>query len=286
MMQNSHVPKFGNWENEDIPYTAYFENARKDKPVGNVKINPNDPEENPEAFMMMMMMQRRGSSRSQEGNISSHHNPDSSVLPTAAVQPPRRLMKSASAEKSRHAEHRAHHRNGIADTNTNYSSTNTTLGNNHKSPASESGSDQKTSSDNSLLNRPNQGRYVRSDDYKKKTSTTSSGRGSDSSSSASEQGHHRRQRSSSTNHSSDHQQHQHHRAASIPEFGSWDVNDPKAGEGFTVIFNKMKEEKQNYGAIEVPTMPPPRPPTNHLKDRSKRSCVSKICCCMSSSGSE
>ncbi|KAJ0443366.1 putative RPM1-interacting protein 4/NOI4 [Helianthus annuus] len=32
------------------PYTAYFENARKDKGTG-VMINPNDPEQNPEAFM-------------------------------------------------------------------------------------------------------------------------------------------------------------------------------------------------------------------------------------------
>lgn len=71
---------------------------------------------------------------------------------------------------------------------------------------------------------------------------------------------------------------QHHRAASIPKFGSWDVNDPKSGEGFTVIFDRIKEEKQNNGAIEVPTMLPPRPPTNHLKDRSKRSCVSKVSC--------
>lgn len=51
LQQRSHVPKFGNWDgDQNVPYTAYFENARKEK-VGGVRMNPNDPEENPEAFM-------------------------------------------------------------------------------------------------------------------------------------------------------------------------------------------------------------------------------------------
>lgn len=48
--QRSHIPKFGSWDADNVPYTAYFENARKDKGSG-VMINPNDPEQNPEAFM-------------------------------------------------------------------------------------------------------------------------------------------------------------------------------------------------------------------------------------------
>uniref|UniRef100_A0A2C9UYY7 RIN4 pathogenic type III effector avirulence factor Avr cleavage site domain-containing protein n=1 Tax=Manihot esculenta TaxID=3983 RepID=A0A2C9UYY7_MANES len=46
--QPAHVPKFGNWDNDDIPYTAFFDNARKEK--ASVPINPNDPEQNLEAF--------------------------------------------------------------------------------------------------------------------------------------------------------------------------------------------------------------------------------------------
>lgn len=49
--QRSHIPKFGSWDADNVPYTAYFENARKDKGTG-IMINPNDPEQNPEAFMM------------------------------------------------------------------------------------------------------------------------------------------------------------------------------------------------------------------------------------------
>lgn len=47
MQQRSHVPKFGNWESgESVPYTAYFDKARKTR--GGKIINPNDPEENPD----------------------------------------------------------------------------------------------------------------------------------------------------------------------------------------------------------------------------------------------
>jgi len=31
---------------------------------------------------------------------------------------------------------------------------------------------------------------------------------------------------------------------SLPKFGDWDVNDPATGEGFTVIFNKARDEKK------------------------------------------
>ena len=30
----------------------------------------------------------------------------------------------------------------------------------------------------------------------------------------------------------------------LPKFGEWDVNDPASAEGFTVIFNKARNEKK------------------------------------------
>ena len=30
----------------------------------------------------------------------------------------------------------------------------------------------------------------------------------------------------------------------VPKFGEWDVNDPSSAEGFTVIFNKGRNEKK------------------------------------------
>lgn len=43
LQQRSQLPKFGNWENEDnVPYTVYFENARKGK--SGIKMNPRNPD--------------------------------------------------------------------------------------------------------------------------------------------------------------------------------------------------------------------------------------------------
>lgn len=30
----------------------------------------------------------------------------------------------------------------------------------------------------------------------------------------------------------------------MPKFGEWDVNDPASAEGFTVIFNKARDDKR------------------------------------------
>ncbi|XP_019436127.1 PREDICTED: RPM1-interacting protein 4-like [Lupinus angustifolius] len=30
----------------------------------------------------------------------------------------------------------------------------------------------------------------------------------------------------------------------LPKFGDWDVNDPASAEGFTIIFNKARDEKK------------------------------------------
>jgi len=47
LQQRSNVPKFGNWEaEENVPYTAYFDKARKTRAPGSKIMNPNDPEYN------------------------------------------------------------------------------------------------------------------------------------------------------------------------------------------------------------------------------------------------
>ncbi|CAA2986862.1 RPM1-interacting 4 [Olea europaea subsp. europaea] len=39
----------------------------------------------------------------------------------------------------------------------------------------------------------------------------------------------------------------------LPKFGDWDVNDPASAEGFTVIFNKARDEKKTGGKPESPS---------------------------------
>ncbi|XP_059662387.1 protein NOI4-like [Cornus florida] len=38
----------------------------------------------------------------------------------------------------------------------------------------------------------------------------------------------------------------------LPKFGEWDVNDPASADGFTVIFNKARDEKKTGGQPESP----------------------------------
>ncbi|KAH7865577.1 hypothetical protein Vadar_008530 [Vaccinium darrowii] len=33
----------------------------------------------------------------------------------------------------------------------------------------------------------------------------------------------------------------------LPKFGEWDVNNPSSADGFTVIFNKARDEKRTAG---------------------------------------
>ncbi|XP_071730270.1 protein NOI4-like [Rutidosis leptorrhynchoides] len=39
----------------------------------------------------------------------------------------------------------------------------------------------------------------------------------------------------------------------LPKFGDWDVNDPASAEGFTVIFNKARDEKKTGGKTDSPS---------------------------------
>ncbi|KAK6947098.1 RIN4, pathogenic type III effector avirulence factor Avr cleavage site [Dillenia turbinata] len=38
----------------------------------------------------------------------------------------------------------------------------------------------------------------------------------------------------------------------LPKFGEWDVNDPTSAEGYTMIFNKARDEKKTGGKSESP----------------------------------
>ncbi|KAL9684009.1 hypothetical protein QQ045_021440 [Rhodiola kirilowii] len=49
----------------------------------------------------------------------------------------------------------------------------------------------------------------------------------------------------------------------LPKFGDWDVNNPASAEGFTVIFNKARDDKKTSAAGGGGgAMPEPRPVDN------------------------
>ncbi|XP_056159730.1 RPM1-interacting protein 4-like [Syzygium oleosum] len=237
LQQHSHVPKFGNWDSDNIPYTTCFENARKEK--AGVKMNPNDPEENPEMFMFgrrgMEIDDDRRASDAFEHNISEGH---------------RRFD--------------AHRR---------------TPSDQHKSTASRGSVRSESGSEKSSSNSHRNSGQHRARPDRKKGLTESSNSLSPSVTSAPKQA---RQRSGSQPSNDSHR-----RAPSIPKFGAWDETDPRSGESFTVIFNKVKEEKHNESS-KFPVLPP-EPITyssNQKNQESSSSSRSKICCCPCFGGRE
>ncbi|TQD98750.1 hypothetical protein C1H46_015659 [Malus baccata] len=239
MAKKPHVPKFGDWDNDySISYTACFETAQKN----GVKGNPNDPEDNPEALKGM--------------------------FESSAAQPPNSATSSSSkprtsSENVRQTEgdtsHCAHRPNGVVHERR-------VSGGSFKSYRSESGS-ERSNSDYSILQQQPRHRRARSE-RKSRLASSGSGRShSIRSHSISNSPSKPKSTKSSTHQSSNLSQHDTHTSvSSVPKFEDWDEKDPKSGEGFTYIFEKVKEE--NKIASEFPVVP--QQPSNNLNSANER----------------
>ncbi|KAJ1695029.1 hypothetical protein LUZ63_011727 [Rhynchospora breviuscula] len=68
----------------------------------------------------------------------------------------------------------------------------------------------------------------------------------------------------------------------LPKFGEWDVNDPASAEGFTVIFNKARDEKKT--ATTAPCSDSPSKADQVYKDAPyntiPKSSTKKWFCCI------
>ncbi|XP_011085412.1 RPM1-interacting protein 4 isoform X2 [Sesamum indicum] len=67
----------------------------------------------------------------------------------------------------------------------------------------------------------------------------------------------------------------------LPKFGEWDVNDPASAEGFTVIFNKARNEKRTGGKSDSP--PKDEPTYKHGSILGKPHSKKWFCCMQSAS---
>ncbi|XP_019241309.1 PREDICTED: RPM1-interacting protein 4 [Nicotiana attenuata] len=70
----------------------------------------------------------------------------------------------------------------------------------------------------------------------------------------------------------------------LPKFGEWDVNDPASAEGFTVIFNKARNEKRSGGNTNSP--PKGDPAYNKHGATLGKPQSKKWFCCMHSAAAE
>ncbi|KAI3973807.1 hypothetical protein MKX01_030383 [Papaver californicum] len=227
MAQGSHVPKFGDWDSDNIPYTAYFETSRIEKGSMAKRINPNDPEENPNAFFRTM------------GNENDRYYNAKPLTRNSSGRKTIDEEKSYGEYPEREGQVQLKSRD-------------------HKSVRSES-SNEKSNSDFSLLQQKNRS----SKSIEKKSQGEFSGIPP-----LSPPPNRIRNGMTIPNDT------RHHKKTSVPKFGACDETNPKSGDGFTIIFNKVKEEKQ----ISANNFPPIRPPpTNYFKESSLKA-PSRWCC--------
>ncbi|GLT31019.1 hypothetical protein SLA2020_057870 [Shorea laevis] len=64
----------------------------------------------------------------------------------------------------------------------------------------------------------------------------------------------------------------------LPKFGEWDVNDPTSAEGFTMIFNKARDEKKTGGKPDSPTNADSHVKHGHGMDPGKPQPKKWLCC--------
>ncbi|XP_041025160.1 RPM1-interacting protein 4-like isoform X2 [Juglans microcarpa x Juglans regia] len=266
MTQRSQVPKFGDWESEEnVPYTAYFEKARKGR--GTKMINPNDPKDNPDLLSDHSSSAQQGpTSRAraepelEEPVIrpgtgrSTPHEPrsreDSDLR--QFTDSPARHDHSGSGASSESSGHQRHGGRGVSS------------GETHRRPARFSGDHQGSeySVDRSPLRQARvpaaRDGGVNSHSSEGKTSYDSS------------HGTAGRNRVKSETRGDETPE----KGAAVPKFGEWDENNPASAYGFTHIFNKVREERQ-IGMGRVPG--PPETHYNNMRnqdadDNAKCSC--------------
>ncbi|KAF5784751.1 putative RPM1-interacting protein 4/NOI4 [Helianthus annuus] len=235
-MARPTVPKFGNWGEDDVPYTVYFDKARKGKSGGKM-INPNDPQENPEMFAPPAP------------RVKPYTEPDEPVHRRAVRPTPDHRVGQEDNEYSdnpgrRNSGGSAHQRGG-------------------QGPAVGRSTKHSVGSDQSFDRSPMHPHYQAKVTGKGSASPAWEGKSYDSS-----HGTPGRSRMKPTrgDDSPD-------RGAAVPRFGEWDENNPSSGDNYTHIFNKVREERVT--GSPMPSGPDARPNYNipkNQKNNYKQSC--------------
>ncbi|KAK7271862.1 hypothetical protein RJT34_28106 [Clitoria ternatea] len=227
-LQRSHVPKFGNWESEqDVPYTAYFDKARKVRP-GSKMINPNDPEEVLVSSADVPPSKPRV--HSEDPNVKGSERSTHELQKNREDGDPKHFVDSP----ARHDN--AGNRSG-SDSTYRYGSHGVGSADNRRRPSRQS-TGSEHSIERSPLHRQAKAPGRDSPSWEGKSSYDSS------------HGTPGRSRLRPLNRGDETPE----KGASVPKFGEWDENNPASADGYTHIFDKVREEKQ-VGAAHVSGTP-------------------------------
>lgn len=267
MAQRTEVPKFGNWENEDdVPYTTYFENARKVK--SGAKMSPDVPEDTTDTLLNEKKSLEVPFSQKEEGNLpaiktgSNHSSQQRHGVVRSVNKSESESPKDTDTSTPRH-EHRLSQGEGDhkrsndsslcheADSRKAVNSPHHGLGG-ISTDSPRRVSRQGVGSDRSVEQSPlhpnhqtrlgNKNSGVSSPSWERK-STADSSHGLTSTPG--------RSRLRSVTRGGDDTPDD---SPAVPKFGDWDESDPASGEGYTQVFDRVREEKQS-GTGKVPIMP-------------------------------
>ncbi|XP_028797139.1 RPM1-interacting protein 4-like [Neltuma alba] len=249
MAQRAQVPRFGSWENEDnVPYTAYFEKARKDR-TGS-RMNPNVPERNPDSVHdnssssdlpptePMVNSEDENGKGSARSTLELQKSTDD-VAPKPSTDFPARhdSMGDRSGNDSTH-------RQGVGSADT-------------RQKFAKQGTGSEYIIERSPLHRLVKTPGRDSPSWEGKNSYDSS---------HGTPGRSRLRTPHRGDESPD-------KAAAVPKFGEWDENDPASADGYTQLFNKVKEERAGGGqAPGTPTQRPYIVRNQDIKDKAKSWC--------------
>eukprot|EP00252_Welwitschia_mirabilis_P017055 TRINITY_DN37919_c0_g1_i1.p1 TRINITY_DN37919_c0_g1~~TRINITY_DN37919_c0_g1_i1.p1 ORF type:complete len:251 (-),score=53.97 TRINITY_DN37919_c0_g1_i1:34-786(-) len=240
----THVPKFGVWKEEaSTPYTDVFETARAAKGSRDQIINPNDPEQNPIAFVESIQ-KTKNASRLKPSTAES----------AISSKPPQPRRGTDSAVKH-HLNSKQSHRgdNGYLKHHIESAS------NKFVTPARKSFGESPAhqhaghhgSAGSSKTNSAGERRVSMDGGSIFSPSTPT-----------------RKQRGRS----------EANEMSSLPKFGSWN-EDPALADGFTIVFDRAREERQHGGTGKIPPLASEdvsHDSSNvHKKDKQKKS----WCCC-------
>ncbi|KAL7172781.1 hypothetical protein ACSBR2_032286 [Camellia fascicularis] len=236
MAQRPQVPKFGNWENEgDVPYTLYFDKARKGK-KGDKMINPNDPAENPNLFQNMASQAQPEAPPSR-----TRTKPDEPIGRGTARPVHERRVSREDGDFKQFTESPVHNDN--MGRRADGESAHRRQGG--RGTASGRPVRQSVGWEHSIERSPLHphsqekimGKVNASPGWEGKNSYDSS-RGAPG-----------RSRMGQVNRGDETPD----RGAAVPKFGEWDESNPSSADGYTDIFNKVREEK-NSAAGKAPSV--------------------------------
>ncbi|KAJ7950464.1 RPM1-interacting protein 4-like [Quillaja saponaria] len=234
MAQRSHVPKFGNWESEEnVPYTAYFDKARKGRP-GTQMINPNNPQENSDLLLDNSSQAPPSKTKADseepvgKGSVRSTHErhksrEDGDLKHFIDSPAPHDSVGSRTASESPHYRHAGR---GVVPADT------------RRKPARQSAGSEYS------IERSPLHRQARATGNTGAPSPSWEGKGNYESSHGTPGRSRLRPRGDESP----------DRGAAVPKFGEWDESNPASADGYTHIFNKVREERQGGGHVPgVPT---------------------------------